>query len=256
MLAKRTARRAARIITASETWRIPIARTLGVAPERIAIVPHGVSDRFRALAETRLAGAAANRRADGPWLSVSTVYRYKNYLRLIEAMSLLRGRGKAGRGLVIIGGDADPGYSRLLRSEIARRGLERDVTLIGEVGYEAVTSHYGRAAALVFPSYLESFGHPLLEAMSAGVPVAASDIPVFRELAGEAVLYFDPFDSNDIVAKMARMDEDQQYREQLAQMGVARSREFNWRKTATRTVEVFEAAVDGWHSRLGKETIA
>jgi hypothetical protein len=52
------------------------------------------------------------------------------------------------------------------------------------------------------------------------------------------------------------MEEDGQHREQLAQIGVGRSREFNWRKTATRTVEVFEAAVNGSCSRLGKETMA
>jgi glycosyltransferase involved in cell wall biosynthesis len=245
MLATATARRASKIITASEVWRTPIARRFGISPESVAVVPHGVSDRFRALGENRLAGQHTERLTEGPWLSVSTVYRYKNYLRLIDAMGRLRGGERAFRGLVIIGGDADPSYYRLLRSEISRRGLEQDVTLIGEVSYEAVTSYYTTAAAFVFPSYLETFGHPLLEAMSAAVPVAASDIPVFRELAAEAAAYFDPFDSQDIAAKMARIEEDEQYREQLAKRGVARSMEFTWRKTAARTVGVLEAAADG-----------
>jgi glycosyltransferase involved in cell wall biosynthesis len=119
------------------------------------------------------------------------------------------------------------------------------VTLTGELSYEAVTSYYSAAAAFVFPSYLETFGHPLLEAMAAAIPIAASDIPVFRELAAEAAVYFDPFDSHDIAAKMARMEEDEQYREQLAKRGAARSMDFTWRKTAAGTVSVLEAAAGG-----------
>jgi glycosyltransferase involved in cell wall biosynthesis len=242
MLATSTARRAAKIITASEAWRVPIARRLGIASEGIAVVPHGVSDRFRALAGTRLAGNGVGRLAEGPWLSVSSVYRYKNYLRLIDAMSLLRTYFRADRRLMIIGGDADSSYSRLLRSAIKREGLEKQVALMGEVGYEAVTSYYSTAAAFVFPSYLETFGHPLLEAMSAALPVAASDIPVFREVAAGGAVYFDPSDSRDIAAKMAKIDRDGHHREQLSKAGLARSMEFTWRKTAARTVGVFEAA--------------
>jgi glycosyltransferase involved in cell wall biosynthesis len=78
--------------------------------------------------------------------------------------------------------------------------------------------------------------------MAAAVPVAASDIPVFREVAAEAAVYFDPFDSQDIAAKMIRLDEDAEYRERLADSGVARSMEFSWQKTAARTVEVLESA--------------
>jgi glycosyltransferase involved in cell wall biosynthesis len=147
--------------------------------------------------------------------------------------------------LVIVGGEADPGYYRQLRSEIARLDLADVVAMVGEVGHEVVVDHYRRASAFVFPSYLEAFGHPLLEAMSAAVPVAASNIPVFREVAGDAAVYFDPFDPADIAAKMMSIDCDAQYRRRLAKSGAARGLEFSWQKTAARTVEVFEAAASG-----------
>jgi alpha-1,3-rhamnosyl/mannosyltransferase len=160
---------------------------------------------------------------------------------LVEAVGLLRDRGKPIR-LVVVGGDGDPHYSRLLRSEISRLGLEGHVTLAGEVSYESMSAHYGMARAFVLPSYLETFGHPLVEAMSAGLAVAASDIPVFRELAAEAVEYFNPFDAKAIAATMARVDGDGPAQMELAKRGFARSAMFSWRTTALRTVEVLEEA--------------
>ena len=77
----------------------------------------------------------------------------------------------------------------------------------------------------VFPSLVESFGHPLVEAMAAGLPIAASDIPVHREVCGDAAIYFDPFDPNELADRIESLKTSGRLRERLAQMGIRRVKE-------------------------------
>jgi glycosyltransferase involved in cell wall biosynthesis len=240
LLAIASIRRSRRVISASEAWRGAIARTSGIATDRIAVIPHGVPPRFRALGQARTAGTTATG-TRGSWLSVSTIYRYKNYETLVESVRRLRERG-APVQVAIVGGDADPDHHRRLRARIDACGLGDRVRLLGAVEYDAVQRFYAAAAGFVFPSWLETFGHPLLEAMAAGVPLVAADIPVFREIAGDGALYADPFDADALAAAMATVEEDPEGSARRARRAFERSGEFTWERTAVRTLEAFEQA--------------
>jgi alpha-1,3-rhamnosyl/mannosyltransferase len=123
---------------------------------------------------------------------------------------------------------------------ISENSLEKSVFLPGNFSYPMVPSLYAGAAAFIFPSYLETFGHPSLEAMAAGVPLAASDIPVMREVLGEAAVYFDPHDVGAIESAVRSLLDDEDLRGRLIELGRERARSFTWSRTARETLELFQ----------------
>lgn len=127
-------------------------------------------------------------------------------------------------------------FDRVLAGELARRGL---LELTGVLTGAALDQLYGRADIFVYPSIIESFGHPLLEAMASGLPVIASDIPVNRELCGEAAMYFAPFDDVDCARQIGRVIENAELRRRLAEAGLRRAQKFSWSAHAQMLIEQF-----------------
>lgn len=114
-------------------------------------------------------------------------------------------------------------------------------TITGPVPYEQIQKLYWQADVFVFPSLVESFGHPLVEAMASGLPVLASDIPVCREVCGDAALYFDPLDPEDLAEKIVLLKQD---REWLVRRGIQRVHEqFTWEAHVSRLVRLFQQVV-------------
>lgn len=238
MLARLSARSCDRILFVSEDSARWIGESVGLPAARRAVVHHGV-DRF----------AWQNSEAREPMhprpyiLSVSSIYRYKNFVRLIEAYAQLveRHLGLDVPDLVIIGDDQDPAYARKMEAARAATGdLAAHIQIVGEVPYREIPAWYKGAELSVFPSYLETFGHPLLEAMAAEVPLVAADIPVFREIAGDAAFYADPHRPEKLADAMAAVLLDREARETLVKRGRERLREFSWDRTANRLLSLFE----------------
>ena len=100
--------------------------------------------------------------------------------------------------------------------------------LTGWIPREELLKLYSRATAFIYPSTFEGFGMPVLEAMAAGLPVACSDIPPLREVAGEAALFFDPLSEDAIADALDRITSDQPLRKRLTAAGPSRAREFTW----------------------------
>ena len=117
---------------------------------------------------------------------------------------------------------------------------EKFVNLAGFVPDEELGTLYQEAEAFVFPSLLEGFCLPGLEAMSVGCPVVASDIPVLREVYGEAALYFDPYEIEDIASKIKEVVGDQNLKAELRKKGLAQVKQYSWQKTAKETLKIYE----------------
>jgi glycosyltransferase involved in cell wall biosynthesis len=176
---------------------------------------------------------------------VSSIYRYKNFVRLVEAYCELASRLPDPPPLTIVGDDQDPEYSAELRRVRKRAGPLADrIHLVGAVPYEEITRYYAESALFVFPSYLETFGHPLLEALAAGVPVVAADIPVFREIAAESALYVDPFDSSAMATAMEQALTDRALADELVSAGQRRLELFTWQLAAQRLAALLSDVVD------------
>ena len=173
-------------------------------------------------------------------LFVSSVYRYKNFVRLIEAWR----RVAAGRAdppeLTLLGDIVDRKHARDIERARANCGrLASKIKITGAVNYENTADYYQNASLFVFPSYLETFGHPLLEAMASGLPVAASKTAVCREIAADAAVYFDPFDVDSLSLAIKRCLDEDSLRESLIAAGNKRVKEFTWEDAARNTLRLF-----------------
>jgi glycosyltransferase involved in cell wall biosynthesis len=102
-----------------------------------------------------------------------------------------------------------------------------------------LASVLAKAEALVFPSLYEGFGLPVLEAMAAGVPVICSRVTAIPEVAGEAAVYFDPRDVEDMASKLALVAHDSALREDLAARGRIRAASFSWERAARETRAIY-----------------
>ena len=97
-----------------------------------------------------------------------------------------------------------------------------------------------QADLFVFPSYLETFGHPLLEAMASKVPVVASNLPVFHEIGGDAAFYADPYDPHSLARAMEEALFIPEARKLLVKRGLERVARFSWDRTASRLLALFD----------------
>ncbi len=123
--------------------------------------------------------------------------------------------------------------------------LVSDFPLRGRIDFtpalkaEEMPALYRSSNVFVYPSAVESFGHPLLEAMAAGLPVVAADSAVNRELAGDAALYFSAFDPADFSSKIQQVLQDAELRAELVRKGIQRSTEFSWSHHIQRLLYAF-----------------
>jgi glycosyltransferase involved in cell wall biosynthesis len=218
-----SAHRSRRLIAVSEATRQDFLRYYRVNPERVAVIHHGVEPRFFEL----------NRSVTGPYvLCVSTLHPHKNLERLLRAYA----RRKRDFELVLAGMRGF--HSRPIEALISELDLAQRVRLTGWIPREELYHLYERARAFIYPSTFEGFGMPVLEAMAAGLPVACSDIPPLREVAGDAALFFDPLDEDAICNALERIASDETLRRRLAQAGRERARPFTWERAAEQTLRV------------------
>ena len=119
----------------------------------------------------------------------------------------------------------------------------------GYVDEETLACLYSGAAAVVYPSWYEGFGLPVLEAMACGCPVICSNTSSLPEVAGDAAIFVGPEDAEGLAHALDTVLDDSALRQSLAQRGLMRAAEFSWENTATRTLEVFANVLECWTAR-------
>ena len=129
---------------------------------------------------------------------------------------------------------------KLAFEKIRQEGLDYELVLITEwVSEEELDKLYRNASLYVFPSLYEGFGLPPLEAMARGVPVVSSNASCLPEILGDAVLYFNPLDVDDMAEKIKKALVDRDLRERLIKNGFERIKKYSWRAMAQKTLEVY-----------------
>jgi glycosyltransferase involved in cell wall biosynthesis len=124
-----------------------------------------------------------------------------------------------------------------------RFGLEPDAVVVpGLIAHDDMPAVYSAAGALLFPSYYESFGIPLVEAMACGCPVITSNAPACPEVVADAALVVDPDDVDGLAAAMLRLIRESGLRQFLRERGLARARDFSWEDSARRLLAELELA--------------
>jgi alpha-1,3-rhamnosyl/mannosyltransferase len=240
-LAREHARRADAIIVPSAFTAGEVERRLGIAPERIAVCPHGAPDWTPRSAPPK----------DGYVLFFSTLEPRKNVGGLLDAYErLIAGGAAAGAGapnasipeLVLAGKATDEARPWLERIE--RPPLQGMVRHIGYVKPGDRRALYDGARLLVMPSFEEGFGIPVLEAMSVGVPVVAANRGSLPEVLGDAGPLVDPDHPDAMAAAIARFLKDETYTAECVRRGLARAKEFRWDRTAERVNAAYGQAIE------------
>ena len=226
-----TLRRANRFVAISEFTKQAVVRELGVAADRIDVVPLAPAEEFQPIPAAAAAPVLARfELADrGYVFSISTLEPRKNFDRLLAAHLHLPADLRRRAPLVIAGGK---GWGEVLsRPEADAAIRDGTVRLLGHVADADLVALCSRAAVFAYVSLYEGFGLPVVEAMAAGSPVLASSTTAVGELAAGAALLVDPLDVAAITNGLRLLIEDPDYAEQLRQSGLARSAEYTWQRT-------------------------
>ena len=232
-------RRAAKIITVSEATRQDVLKYYHAAPDKVMVVHHGVHARFHPLAREAVAPILAARGLNAPYLlCIGTLQQRKNIPRLLEAFARLKTTDRLPHALVLVGQQYRDLPEHEIFQTIERLGLQRDVIWTGYVPEQEMPGLINGATAFVMPSLYEGFGMPALEAMACGAPVACSNASSLPEVAGDAALYFDPRNIEQIAEQLRAILTDRHAQEDLRGKGLMRARQFSWDACARKTLDI------------------
>jgi len=227
-----TARRADLVIAPTNAAAEEILARTAIGPDRIRIVPHGVSQR-RVSQGVVDAIRATLGLGDEPYvLWVGTLEPRKNLPLLLEAFRAVVRAGLPER-LVIVGPDGWRGGPRAVAA--AAEDLGDRVQFTGAIRADRLTALYRGASTFAFPSIHEGFGLPVLEAMAQGVPVICSDIPVLREVGGAAARFVSPTDVGAWGETLVGLLGDEPERARMAAASRDWASEFTWERCIRRT---------------------
>lgn len=243
------ARRAAEVITVSAHTRSRALALLPLDPARVQVVHHGVD---RALFPAKGSGTVSpfgddelrNRDqaaalAAPYFLSLGNTKPYKNTRAAIGGFARVAA-GHPDCRLVVTGrSDSRANLERFARD----LGIRDNVDFTGPVPHERLLDLLHGATALIFPSLVEGFGFPLIEAMSAGCPIVGSSAPTVAEICGDAALLPDPRSHAEVGDAMRTVLEDTALRQDLRARGFARAGDFTWDACARKTLAVYRKAL-------------
>lgn len=234
---QKAAEKAQNILTVTESAKDEIVKYLGVNSDKIIVTyeapaTHNVTPTDSAKIKEKFLLSRPY------FLFVGTLERKKNVPMLTKAFDLFLTKYKFDMDLVIAG-KVDQHYPEVKDQALDIPHRNR-IVLTGYVEDEDQAALYQNAYAFVTASLHEGFGLPGLEAMRYGLPVLASNTPVFNEVYDNGAIYFDPLDIEDISKQMQLVAQDQQFHAQMQQKSVARAALFDWSDTAKQTLEAYE----------------
>ncbi len=228
-LLRRSVDAAAMIATVSQASQKDIVELLGIPPERIALLPGAAHPFCGDIPAEAVAAVRRTHQLERPYvLTVGTLEPRKNLLTLLDSFDRLKDRPDL--DLVVVGGRGWQDRS-LVRALGARQALGR-VRWLGYVGERDLVALYAGAELFVYPSRLEGFGLPVLEAMACGAPVVASDVPALREVAGDAAHLVPPGEPEQLAAAIAGLLSNPEAARLARERGRQRARAFSWTRTA------------------------
>ena len=227
----RFCQKAKRIVTVSSFSKEDIHQTYKIENEKIDVVYNGVNTLYTPTSEAERK-VAKIKYAEGNdyFLFIGSLHPRKNITGLLRAFDAFKTSVKSDVGLLIVGG------SMFKTGEIKQtyEGMrhKEEVVFTGRLGNEELHQVLGASLALTFVPFFEGFGIPVIEAMSAGVPVICSNTTSLPEVGGDAVLYVDPFEISRIEGAMIKIYQDKDLRDSLIELGFRQKEKFSWDKTA------------------------
>lgn len=214
------------ILTVSEFSKSEILSFYSfLKPERISVAYNAIDGNlFRPLPS-----AADSQPSERFILCVSSIDPRKNFARLVEACKNLNGTK-----LYIVGV-----YNRVFGQTTGLDANAENIRFLGRVNDQELVRLYNQADCFVFPSLYEGFGLPLIEAMACGCPVLTSDIPVLKEVCGDAAIYFNPYDINNINDTIIQyLNSNSNQKDIMREKGFQVVKRFSWDDSAKRVAQL------------------
>lgn len=239
-------RSAKKILTVSESSRRDLTQFLGIKPELITVTYEGIETFFKPVPDQAYTDQVL-RKYDLPKefiFYLGGLDERKNLLRLVRAFAKI---AETQRVFLVIAGRTDSpdlegrNSFRDLKAEIEELGVSDLIVFPGFIEDEDLPAIYSRARIFVYPSCYEGFGLPPLEAMACGAPVIASNVASLPEVCGDAALLFDPQRTDDLVAVLNLMLENDGLREKYRRLGFEQAKKFSWEETARKTVAALDS---------------
>ncbi len=237
------ASKAASIATVSEFSKNDLIQQYAIPASKINVVYNGIASAFQPFNWADKESIKSNYTAGKEYfLYIGAIHPRKNLMNLLKAFSLFKKRQKSNMQLLIAGRLAWD-YEQFSES-LKTYKYRQDVQLLGYLPQDQLASITAAAYALVYPSFFEGFGVPIVEAMQSGVPVITSNTSSMPEIAGSAALLADPHSISDLAEQMMRIFKDESLRNELIQKGFEQSNKFSWDKTADLLWESILQAVE------------
>jgi len=224
--------RSKKIITVSNYTKGDILEYFKVDPDKIEVIYEGRPDK--SVKDTTVKSNIAK-----PYLLyVGNAYPHKNLERLIFAFKKLVNDHQMSLRLVLVG-EMDYFYKRL--KDTCPRALLDKIIFTDFLPDDDLNTLYQNASVYVFPSLYEGFGLPPLEAMSHDLPVVSSKAACLPEILGQAAIYFNPENIEEMADQIKKVLVDEKVRQKLVSLGQQRIKEYNWTKAALQTLELYRA---------------
>jgi len=232
------------IITISESSKQDIVEYLKFPPEKIFVTPLASRYTPQALRNLNLENKSVDINFDfsKPYLLfVSTIEPRKNITAIIKAFNWLKQNQKIEHQLVLIGKKGWK-YAPIF-AEIENSHWKEEIHHLNYLSDDLVALFYAKADVFVYPSHYEGFGLPVLEAMTLGAPVVASNTSSIPEVAGDAAILIDPNDFMQLAEAVLKVISDRQLRQNLIVKGKARANLFSWENTAKATLKAYRSVI-------------
>lgn len=225
-------KRANKIITVSQSSKREIVKYYKNVEEKIEVIYLGVDAMFKPLPIKK----------KKQMLYVGSFNERKNLVGVLQAYKFL---DKSDYKLVIVGNiHSNFSLNDEMRRLLQEAESDRSIVFLKGVNNQELVELYNESEIFLFPSFYEGFGLPVLEAMACGTPVVCSDTTSLSEVGGDAVVYCDPYDVNDIKDKVKMLIDAKTQQQTMIKKGLQRARIFTWEKTAQEHVRVFQKALE------------
>jgi glycosyltransferase involved in cell wall biosynthesis len=225
------AHKASAVVTVSEFSKSDIVKCYGVLPEKVHVVHNAAQSVYRVLSDAERLDARNRWTQGAPYfVFISSIHPRKNLIRLLKAYDAFRTQTGSNAKLVAVGRRF--WKNQALDETLMAMKYSSDVIFTGHLDIHELSEVLGASLSLVYVSYFEGFGVPIVEAFQSGVPVITSNVTSMPEVAGDAALLVNPFHESEIAQAMIRMDADEKLRTELRQRGLNRAKNFDWDSSA------------------------
>ena len=239
---RQAVRRAKRILIPSVFTKKKLSKAFEIPASKVSVTYEAADEVFSVAGKQKVSEGKVNQvlskyGVHKPFvIYVGAAFPYKNLDTLLSALSILP------KKIRLVYASSRNTFVERLIDKAREIGVSDRLITAGFVPNEDLAILYKQAECLVFPSLSEGFGLPGLEAMASGCPVVCSDIPVFKEVYGEAAVYFDPKKAKDIAEKIQFIVHNSEVKNQLIKEGFEQVKKYSWRKMAEETLKIYQDA--------------